>query len=93
MAVKWILHTDPIYGVSEYIKVIQNQPDGDTIAEIDTNFYVPTTYHCNDYILRRYLSIKLGVIRTTTGHSGGDPIELWVLWYVSLSIRSKLSTI
>ena len=64
-----ILHTDPASGVSEYIKVIQSQPEGiDTIAEKDINPYVPTTYTVNDYVIRRYPPTNLGVsIRTSMG--------------------------
>jgi len=83
-AVKWILHTDPASGVSEYIKVIQSQPEViDTIAEIDINPYVPTTYQVNDYVLRRYPPTKLG---------GGNPHKYGSWWrgpYQVMSIVQK----
>ena len=83
-AVKWILHTDPASGVSEYIKVIQSQPEViDTIAEIDINPYVPTTYTVNDYVLRRYPATKL---------VGGYPHKYGSWWrgpYQVMSIIQK----
>ena len=39
----------------------------DTIEEIDINPYLLTTYHVNDYVLRRYPTSKVGVIRINTG--------------------------
>ena len=76
-AVKWILHRNPITGVDEFIKVVQSEQEiVDTISEIDIETYLHTTYQVNDYVLRRYPPTKLGgVIRTSTGHGGVDPIK------------------
>ena len=64
--------------------MIQSQPEViDTIAEIDINPYVPTTYQVNDYVLRRYPPTKLG---------GGNPHKYGSWWrgpYQVMSIVQK----